>query len=146
MQIVQKAHSHRILGSVIYDTLIIMGLLMIAGFIAVGIHKLVTGQDTLEHSPVFQAYLLLVIALYFLYFWKRAGQTVGMKAWSIKLVNLADQPLSYQQLIIRWLVAIPAYACLLLGVLWQYWSRDGLNWHDKASNTKLVFMPKPKKN
>jgi uncharacterized RDD family membrane protein YckC len=145
LQAVQKAHSHRILGCVIYDTLIVMGLLMITSSIAVGFHKLLSGQDTLEHSRLFQAYLLLVIALYFIYFWKRAGQTVGMKAWRVKLVNIADQPLSYRQLIIRWLVAIPAYACLLVGVFWQYWSHDGLNWHDKASNTRLVFTPKPNK-
>ena len=137
------AHIHRIIGSAIYDLLVVMGLLMIAGFIAVGAYHLITGEEAIPaNSLVFQLYLLAVISGYFLYFWKRSGQTVGMKAWRIRLVNRKKEAISVKQLLIRQLVAIPAYCLLLLGVIWQYWDKSGLNWHDHASGTKLIYIPK----
>lgn len=137
------AHAHRLIGSAIYDILVVMGLLMIAGFIAVGAYFLTTGEESIPaNSLFFQLYLLLVICGYFIYFWKRAGQTVGMKAWRIRLVNQKNEAISMKQLIIRLLVAIPAYCLLFLGVFWQYWDKSGLNWHDHASGTKLIYIPK----
>jgi len=138
----KRAHSHRIIGSAIYDGLVILGLLMIVGFLAVGIHYWVTGAETIENSLAYQIFLLLVIISYFLYFWRASGQTVGMKAWRIKLVNLEPNPIKPSQMALRLLMAIPAYSCLFLGVLWQYWGKSGLNWHDIASKTKLIYLPK----
>ncbi len=118
---------------------------MLAGFLAVGINKVLTGSDAIEHALWFQVYNLVVIFIYFAYFWHRSGQTVGMKAWRIKLVNLEDKPVNLKQLIVRWLVAVPSYALCFLGIFWHYWDKDNLNWHDRASHTKLVFLPKSKK-
>jgi uncharacterized RDD family membrane protein YckC len=139
------AHAHRIIGSAFYDLLIILGLLMIAGFIAVGIYHFITGKEAIPaNNLLFQLYLLSVISGYFLYFWKHSGQTVGMKAWRIKLVNLKNESISVKQLVIRQLVAIPAYCLLFIGVLWQYWDKSRLSWHDHASSTKLIYIPKKK--
>ena len=142
MQELQRAHSHRIIGSAIYDGLVILGLLMIVGFVAVGIHYWITGAEAIEYSLLFQLLILAVIIAYYAYFWRASGQTVGMKAWRIKLMSLDDQAITASQMALRILVAFPAYACLLLGVLWQYWSADQLNWHDKASRTKIIYLPK----
>ena len=144
MQKVQRAHALRIIGSALYDGLILLGLLMVAGFLAVVLHKLITNEDAIGQALWFQLYLLVVIAAYFIYFWQRSGQTVGMKAWRIKLINLADQPLTVGRLTVRWITAVPAYCCFLLGVLWQYWDKDQLTWHDRLSHTKLVYLPKAK--
>lgn len=141
----QRAHSQRIIGSAIYDGLIVLGLLMIAGFIAVLLNYWLTGDKTInEYKIVFQLYLLITVIAYFLYFWQRSGQTVGMKAWRIKLINLDDGHFTYPQLILRLLTAIPAYGCLFLGVLWQYINTQQLNWHDMASHSKIVHLPKVK--
>jgi uncharacterized RDD family membrane protein YckC len=140
----QRAHSHRILGSAIYDGLVILGLLMLAGFIAVYLNKLITGEEAIDHNPLFQIYLLVIIIGYFIYFWKKSGQTVGMKAWRIKLVNLDNTSFTYRQLLLRFVVAIPSFCCFGIGILWQYISSKKLNWQDLASQTRLVYIPKKK--
>lgn len=123
-----------------------MGLLMVAGALALPLNHLITGDAADGSHPVFQIYLIAVFFGYFIYFWKRSGQTVGMKAWRLKLVSLDSTPLTWQQLSVRLLVAVPAYLLLGLGVLWQYWDRDHLNWHDRASRTKLVYLGKKSGN
>jgi len=119
-----------------------MGLMMIAGFIAVGVNRLVTGQETIENSPLFQIYILVLIISYFFYFWHRSGQTVGMKAWRIKLISQDQTPLTVKKMSIRIIVAVPSFCLLLIGVLWQYLDKSDLNWQDHASQTKLIYMPK----
>ncbi|MDX1341693.1 MAG: RDD family protein [Reinekea sp.] len=142
MEEYKQAHSHRAIGSVIYDALVLLGLLMIAGFIAVGLHFWVTGSEVIPHNLIFQLYLLVIIIGYFLYFWRKSGQTVGMKAWRIKLVNQKSGAPTVKQLLVRLFIALPAYALLCVGVFWQYWSKDGLTWQDKVSQTKLIHIPK----
>lgn len=139
-----KASSIRIIASAVYDALIILGLLMVAGAIAVGVNYLMTGQEAIsQNNLIFQFYLLTVISSYYLYFWSKSGQTVGMKAWRLKVINLAaEEKPGIGQLLLRQLVAIPAYGCLFLGVLWQNWDPAQLNWHDRASRTKLIYIPK----
>lgn len=145
LQTYQRAHSHRIIGSAVYDALVLMGLLMIAGFIAVGLHYWITDEETIQpNSLPFQLYLLTLVIGYFLYFWRKSGQTVGMKAWRIKLISLEDAPITLKQALLRLLVAMPSFACFLVGVLWQYIDKDQLNWQDRASQTKLVYLPKTK--
>jgi uncharacterized RDD family membrane protein YckC len=140
----KQAQAHRIIGSAIYDGLVVMGLLMIAGFIAVLINKLLTGEESIGSNPAFQLYLVLVIVGYFLYFWNKSGQTVGMKAWRIKLINQETTTITNKQLLIRLMVAIPSFLLCGLGVLWQYIGKQKLNWQDIASNTRIVHMPKTK--
>lgn len=139
-----RAHSHRLIGSVIYDGLVIMGILMIAGAMALPVNQWITGDTSDGSYLLYQVYLLVVVLSYFLYFWKKSGQTVGMKAWRIKLISREDSPLTVKQLLLRLVVAIPAYLLLFLGVLWQYWDKDQLNWQDRASKTKIVYLPKKK--
>lgn len=138
----ERAHSHRIIGSVIYDGLIMLGLLMIAGALALPINNLLTGDPSNGSHPIFQLYLLIVFFGYYLYFWSRSGQTVGMKAWRIKLIPINGDRLTWHQMALRMLAAVPAYSLLCLGAVWQYWDRDQLNWQDRASGTKLVYLGK----
>lgn len=137
-----KAPIHRILGSAFYDGLISLGILMIAGAIAVGFNKLITGQDALDANLIYQLYLVASVVSYFVFFWHKSGQTVGMKAWRIKLVSEKSHSMSRMALVKRFLVAIPAYAFLLIGVLWQYLGSDNKMWHDTASQTYLIHIPK----
>jgi|TARA_B110000503_G_scaffold89421_1_gene135403 uncharacterized RDD family membrane protein YckC len=139
-----KTPSYRILGSAIYDWLVILGLLMIAGFMAVQLNLLVTGAEAIApHNRLFQVYLLGIIIGYYFYFWRRSGQTVGMKAWRIRLVTLNDESLTWRHMSLRMLGAVPAFGVGLLGIVWQHWDKAGLNWHDHISQTKLVYRPKP---
>ena len=88
--------------------------------------------------------LLLVIAGFFCGFWVRGGQTIGMRAWRLKLVSdrVPDGEVSLPQAVGRLagacLSALPAG----LGYLWVLFDRDGRSWHDSLSGTRLVMVNK----
>lgn len=140
-----RSHSHRLILSALYDWLVLLGLIFIAAFVAVAVNKLITGQESLEQDAIMQLWLTFVVASYFGYFWKRWGQTVGMRAWRIMLVSQDNQPLTIKQIALRLISAIPAYGLLLIGVFWQYIDPHNLNWHDRASGTVMKFIPKSNK-
>ena len=67
------------------------------------------------------------------------GQTVGMMALNIRVIDAAGGgPIGYGRafvrLLIMWLGAIPLY----LGWLWMLWDREKQCWHDKVANDFVV--------
>lgn len=138
----EKAHLHRIIGSVIYDWLVLLGLLMIFGFIAVAANHSLTGEESIPaNNHLFQLYILAVVICYYAYFWQRSGQTVGMKAWKLKLQSIDLQPINFKQTLVRLLVSIPAYLLGLAGILWVY-TPARRTWQGLASGTQLIHLPK----
>lgn len=138
-----RAHSLRIIGAAAYDALVMLGLLMITGAVTLPLNQLLTGDASDGSHLLTRLILLSVLFGYYLYFWTRSGQTVGMKAWRLRLISQDDHPLTLKRLLIREITAIPAYL-LVVGVFWQYWDSDELNWHDRASGTRLVYLGKKK--
>lgn len=84
----------------------------------------------------------LVTAAYVLVSWRRGGQTLGMRAWRLRVVEAGGGQPSWRALWLRFLVG---HASLLLGGLgfwWAWFDRDKLAWHDRASGTRLVRVSK----
>lgn len=115
-----------------------------------------------------QAFLFLVLAIYFVWFWSHGGQTVAMKAWHIRLINAQGMPISQKQALARyllsWLWFVPAlvilYACnvhsstiifsvLFIGVLAYalsaIWHPARQFPHDVICGTQLI-LDRPIKN
>lgn len=117
-QVTPSVHSHpsagllRRLGALLYDYLVVISLLVIAGFIGMGIAQLllVTGLVTLPEGkdvswlltgPLYSAWLALVIFGFYIWFWTRAGQTIGMRAWRLRIQNVDGSNIRITQAIIR---------------------------------------------
>lgn len=88
----------------------------------------------------------LLVAATFGYFglsWKRGGQTLGMRAWRLRLLS-ADgaATVSWKQILLRSLVAVLSLAAFGLGFLWSLVDRERRSWHDLASKTTIVRLPK----
>ncbi len=81
-------------------------------------------------------------AAFYIYFWTRSGQTLGMLAWRIKVVNLKGNLITPTQGMIRFFAAWPAFFILGLGYLWLYLDANGDAIHDKLSNSKVVLLHK----
>ncbi len=81
----------RRIGSLLYEALLLLALLLIAAFPAAGMKG-----ATLEGWPriLFQLYLAVVVAAYFSWFWRHSGQTLPMKTWHIRLLAWDGQPLT----------------------------------------------------
>lgn len=74
--------------------------------------------------------------------WRRGGQTLGMRPWRLKVVAADGKLAGWRGLIVRYLVAIVSLMAGGLGFWWAWVDRDRLTWHDRASNTRLIRMPK----
>ena len=134
----------------IYDTLLVLPLVMAAVALFMGVRTLL-GLGAAEDGTVrLDAWLVQLIALltvtgFFCSFWIKSGQTLGMQAWRIKLAGFSGAQASPRQAVVRCLGALLSAACLGLGYLWCLVDRNGRYWHDYLSKTELVLLPKTKK-
>ena len=144
-----RAGLFRRLASILYDGIIVGAIWMLFGFIM----QLVVGPDTSElvdgrvrTDPVLGNILFFLMltscAAFFGWFWTRSGQTVGMLAWRIKVVDRDGGPVSVRQAAVRLLLAWPAFCLLGLGYLWLFVDAEGDALHDKISGTRVVVVPK----
>ena len=86
--------------------------------------------------------MLLVGFAYFGLSWRRGGQTLGMRAWRLRLVSLRGDAPAWHQLGLRYLVAGVSLAAFGLGFLWALVDRERRTWHDLASGTAVVRIRK----
>jgi uncharacterized RDD family membrane protein YckC len=148
----------RRLAAFVYEGVLLFGVVMIAGYLY---SSLTQQRHALQGKVGLQAFLFVVLGIYFVWFWSRSGQTVAMKAWHIRLVGARGQAVSQGRALARYLLAwlwfLPALATLHLtgiksssayglalvtGVLAYAalaWLRpDRQFWHDAVCGTRLV--------
>ena len=134
-------------AALVYD-----GLLLAALWLAAGALMLVLSGGWLAESgrPLWLVYalrasLVLVTGLFFGGFWTHGGQTLGMRAWRLQLVNSADAgPVSWKQALLRLAAACLSAAALGIGFFWVLIDRERRSWHDHLSGTHLVLLPAKK--
>ena len=137
-------------AAMIYDLLVAVAILMLASGIALilpatlnaaGIIELTenfSAADWLNQTPLYLVYLLLVLAGFFGWFWWRSGQTVGMRAWRLKVQQRNGQRLTTKQVLVRLLTC--AFGLGNLWVLVDFKNRRA--WHDYFAGTELVTLSK----
>ena len=109
----ERASFFKRLGAYIYDLFALGAVLMLATVLALlavviankaGVIDLSVYKDTADYlgqSLVFLIYLSVVIIGFFTYFWSQAGQTIGMKAWRLRVQNSDGSNISFTQALIR---------------------------------------------
>jgi len=109
----ERASFFKRLGAYIYDLFALGAVLMLATVLALltvviaskaGAIDLSVYKDTADYlgqSLVFLIYLSVVIIVFFAYFWSQAGQTIGMKAWRLRVQNSDGSNISFTQALIR---------------------------------------------
>ena len=147
----------------IYEGVLLFGVLMIAGYL---FSSLTQQRHALVGRHGLQAFLFVVLGIYFGWFWSRGGQTVAMKAWHIRLLTQQGQPVSQARALARyllsWLWFVPALVALSLAGLSSPVAMFGLLftgvavyaglsrlhpqrqfWHDAVCGTQLVTQLPP---
>lgn len=137
----------RRLAAIFYDTILVIALLLMAITLVVIPLDLIVGWDSvdkesLRYNPFYLAYLFCVMAGFHILFWIRGGQTLGMRAWRLRVVRNDGAGLGFRDALLRYLCAILSWAALGLGFLWILRDRDKLAWHDRLSKTRLVMVQK----
>lgn len=83
-----------------------------------------------------------MVSAFYLFFWWRRGQTLGMVSWRIRVTNQAGGSISLAQAITRFIAVLISLLPFGLGFWWALLEPDGKTWHDRISGTLLVHEPK----
>lgn len=129
------------IAAALYDLFPVLALLLATGALA-----MLATQGTLDyHAWWYFPLLVIVSAGYFVISWRNGGQTIGMRAWRLRVVDANGASPTYAASTLRFAVAIVSLGALCIGFLWCLYDRDRRAWHDLAANTRLVRYPKPPK-
>ena len=127
----------RRLVALLYDWILLAAVL----FTATGVVLLFRGGAALPpNSPWYSAYLIATGLLFFGWFWTHGGQTLGMRAWRLKLIDEGGFAVGWRQALIRGLVALPSALLLGLGYLWMLIDPERRCWQDIASNSRIYDL------
>lgn len=153
----------RRLAAVVYDGLLLLAVLFVATALALGLAVALLGgaavklKNPLVGNPFFQTYLLFICFFFYGGFWTHGGQTLGMRAWRLRIQRRDDgRGIGWWQALARFLLGsvwLPVMLFLyrLLGLssslslvagLGTLWITLWLRWPDRLSETELVLLPK----
>ena len=125
----------RRLAALSYDLVLLAGLWFIATALVLPFNG---GEAFRPRHWSYSLYLLSVTFLFFGWFWTHGGQTLGMKAWGLRVRTMNGDALRWKQAVVRLAAACFSLGALGLGYLWIVFDREGLAWHDRLSRTRVV--------
>jgi uncharacterized RDD family membrane protein YckC len=100
-------------------------------------------DDAIDPGNVYYQVALVAIAvIFFAGFWSNSGQTPGMRAWRLRVLQRDGTPARFNQGVLRFLyagVSVLAAGCGFWGMLFD---ADKLTWHDRWSGTTVLLQPK----
>ncbi|CBL45744.1 Hypothetical protein HDN1F_21610 [gamma proteobacterium HdN1] len=135
----------RRLAATVYDFLILAAIWLLVGFVFMAV---VLGGQPAEDPTILRVGLfpLLVLATigFYSWFWMHGGQTLGMRAWNIKVVHarLDGTPLTFTQCFMRCFMGFFSWAIFGIGYLWIFADPSRDTWHDRFSGTRTMVVPK----
>lgn len=140
--IVRPVPLWRRFACMLYDLLPLVGLWMAAAALWVwAFHR---GYDP-RHPGVamrvlLDAWLLVVTAGYFMVSWVRVGQTIGMRAWKVKLVDDAGARIGWRVAALRFVLALVSLAMIGCGFWYALFDPEKRTWHDRMCGTRMVRL------
>lgn len=118
----------------LYDIFPLIGVFLATSLIVLVLRG---GVPVERYSPWFITLLLFEFAGYYIYSWKVGGQTLGMRAWKMKIFpKIANQQnLTWSQACLRLFVGIISTLLLGSGLFWKLASNKKESWMDSASHS-----------
>lgn len=162
----------RRVAAMVYDLFPVLALAIVVTFPFL---PFLRGRNFIPAEVGVLAYLhwiavVLVGAGFFVFFWTRRGQTLGMRAWRLRMQKPDGSLISWKQSVTRVVLALalwlPLFAAhpfiaarwpdgttrqvltaatllpLLLAYTWIWIDRDRLAWLDRWTHTRVVVLPK----
>ncbi len=154
----------RLVCMMIYEAALVFGVIFFASLI---FDVSTQSRSAMTLRLAREVFLFFVIGTYFVFFWRRGGQTLAMQTWQIKLVNDDYSAVPLAKAVVRYCLAwmwflpgiIVAYqlnlkdAQLAIPIVigfcaWAatvFFTKDGQFLHDKLAKTRLIEIPKSDK-
>lgn len=126
------------MAAIVYDTFLLAAVLFAATAILLPFNS---GNAFRPDQYFYPVYLIGVSFLFFAWFWTHGGQTLGMRAWKIKVLTTDGKPLNWRQAALRFFFALLSWLFFGLGFWWILFDRQKRGWHDRLSHTSVCFDP-----
>ena len=143
----------RRLAAMVYDSLVATAVFMIAAivftlFALLGFTLGWYGQEFTEltelstssvtYKVFFTIWTVSWVIGFFMWFWVKGGQTIGMRAWRLRLYSTSEEPVTLLRLWVRLFTSL-----LGLGTLLCLFDRkQKLALQDRASQTEMLVLTK----
>ena len=160
----------RRLSAMLYESLLLLAV-SFPPLLVASVSATMIGQENPLVSLIATVGLIFFWALYFCYAWQKAGQTLPMKVWRLRLENPQGTLLSKGKIYLRFfwalvfLALIPALVYYVsrqttlspllsfeLAILWwllpwgyAYFDSDKQFLYDRLAGSRIVLLPKNKK-
>lgn len=144
LPVVELAGLRRRLASLLYESLLVLGILAPTFMIP---HVLL-GMAFGFEPPGWLLWLHLfgVLGIYFVWYWSRHGNTLAMQTWRLRLVAAeTGLRLGPGRALLRFALAWPSVLCFGVGILWVFFDPDRQFLHDRFAGSRIVLMPSPPK-
>lgn len=125
-------------AAMVYEGILLVGLVFIGAWVYL---KLFGDSSHGVARHVFQGYLAIVCGGYFIYCWRRSGQTLAMKTWGVRLVQAGGDSLSLPRALARYALALLGLLAGGAGFLWALVDPERQFLHDRLLGTRLVRAP-----
>ena len=114
-------------GAILYDGLLLVAVLFATTALVLPVND---GKAFEPEQPIYPLYLLGVTFLFYGWFWTHGGQTLGMRAWRIRVICESG----------GFIAAIISWSAAGFGFWWIAISRKKNGWHDSMSKTRVVWV------
>jgi len=125
----------RRLGAFAYDFILLLAVL----FLMTAILMPVSRGFISPANIFFKIYILLTIFIFFGWFWVHGGQTLGMRAWKIRVELEDGHNLGWSQALLRFILAVLTFGA---GLLWCLWDAKYRALYDVLAKTHVIRVDK----
>lgn len=126
------ASLRRRLGATVYDGLLLLALWMSTTLVMV----VVSDALGLPRPPeLLRALLMLVAFAFFGWSWTHGGQTLGGRAWKLRVETPDGNLINWPTAMLRFVAGI---TWIPLGIIWSFSSEDRRALHDVIAGTRVV--------
>ena len=144
LETLKTASFMRRLGAMFYDFMLALSSVIVVGFFFTAvIMSMLSIENVQPGSPVAKGIFILLTLFTFVFygwFWTHGGQTLGMRAWKLKLVREDSQNITWLQAFFRFCYSIVSWIPFGAGYLWILVDKRKLSWHDRASKTYVIDL------
>ena len=122
----------------LYDGFLVLAIWMTSTTLLVAL--ITDGAEVIGF--LYQVFLYLELAAFYIFFWRLNGQTLGMQVWKIRLENNEGELLTDKACVLRFMTATLSVIGAGLGFFWMYFNKERLTFHDIASKSHVIYLGK----
>ena len=135
---IRPASLRRRLAAMSYDLLLLASVLFAATFVLIMLRR---GAAIEPGTWWYGALLIAVSFLFYGWCWTHGGQTLGLRAWRLRVVTAKGEPLTWLDAARRFAACVTLLVPPGLGLVWSLLDSKHRCWHDKLSRTRVDRLP-----